>query len=116
MMNVLFILNDPPNETGRSLNALRLACSMSIGSSSYVRIFLIGSGAACARKRIGSRSESNDAAALITAIIQHGGEVRICGTCMHPGAVAEELVQGTMVSSLDELARWIPEAERLLVF
>ena len=39
MINVLFILNDAPAERGRSLNALRLASSMSVHSSVYIRVF-----------------------------------------------------------------------------
>jgi hypothetical protein len=35
-MNVLFILNDEPNEAGRSVNALRLACSLMHGNAKDV--------------------------------------------------------------------------------
>lgn len=119
-MNVSFILNDPPDVTERSRNALRLACSMSMQSSTYVRIFLVGSGVACARKHTESRAGSDEAdevEALVTSVIRHGGEVRVCEYCRGEQDVsAEQLVEGTIVSSLNELARRILESERLLVF
>ncbi|MGH8291082.1 MAG: hypothetical protein ACREV7_19100 [Steroidobacteraceae bacterium] len=59
-MNVLFILNDAPNEAGRSLNALRLACP---------------------RSPPGSRADADETEALVKAVIQRGSDVRVCGTC-----------------------------------
>lgn len=115
MINVLFILNDAPVEPGRSLNGLRLAASMSVHSSVYIRVFLLGSGAACARKPDGLR-EREDSAALLAAVIRHGGEVRICERCDDEGGGAEELIEGVSAAPLAELARWIAEGDRLLVF
>lgn len=114
-MNILFILNDAPSATERSLNGLRLACSMSVRPTSYVRVFLIGAAVACARKHHPQRSD--DAQALITSVIHHGGDVRVCTTCAEDsGEGIGELLDGATLSSLNELSRWIPEADRLLVF
>src|SRR5690242_15962872 len=65
VINVLFILNDAPIEAGRSLNGLCLASSMSLRSSAYVRVFLLGSAAVCASRARGQR-EREDAALLLT--------------------------------------------------
>ena len=116
MINVLFILNDAPIEAGRSLNGLCLASSMSLRSSAYVRVFLLGSAAACACRARGQR-EREDAALLLTTVIRHGGEVRMCERCTdeQPGCVGD-LIEGASRTSLAELSRWIAEADRLLVF
>lgn len=116
MINVLFILNDAPLEPGRSLNGLRLASSMSLHSSMYIRVFLLGSATACACKPHGLR-QHEAAAALIAAVIQRGGEVRICERCgdEETGCVGN-LIEGASLASLGELSRWIAEADRLLVF
>jgi uncharacterized protein involved in oxidation of intracellular sulfur len=114
--SVLFILNDAPVEPGRSLNALRLAASMSMHSTIYTRVFLLGSAAACACKAHGLR-EREDSAALLTAIIHRGGEVRVCERWDdEQDGCAGELIDGTSPASLAELSRWIAEADRLLVF
>jgi uncharacterized protein involved in oxidation of intracellular sulfur len=119
-MNVLFILNDAADGTGRTLNALRLACALSMRTSIYVRLFLIGSAMACARKGHPVHAEQDDAEALIRAVIGHGGDVRICAMSADEeelgNASGSELVEGVQLSSLTELSRWIPEADRLLVF
>lgn len=115
MINVLFILNDAPAVPGRSLNGLRLAASMSVHSSVYIRVFLLGSAAACACKPHGLR-EREDSAALVAAVIQHGGEVRICEGCDEQDRYAGEPIEGVSPATLAELSRWIAEGDRLLVF
>lgn len=116
MINMLFILNDAPVEPGRSLNGLRLASSMSLHSTVYVRVFLLGSAAACARKPRGLR-ECEDSVALLATVIQHGGEVRICERCGDEEAgCAGDFIEGATFASLAELSRWIAEGDRLLVF
>lgn len=116
-MNVLFILNDPPNAAGRSLNALRLACALSVRATVYVRVFLLGAAVACARRHPVSRADPDDTEGLIEAVIRRGGDVRVCSTCSED----EEdrlgpFVQGCTLSPLDELSRWVCESDRLLVF
>ena len=116
MINVLFILNDAPVEPGRSLNALRLASSMSMHASTYIRVFLLGSAAACACRPHGLR-EHEDAAALLATVIQRGGEVRICERCGHEEAgCVDDFIDGASFASLAALSAWISEADRLLVF
>lgn len=115
-MNILFILNDAPSAE-RSLSALRLACSLSVRSSIYVRIFLLGAAAACARRHPDSLAQPGDTESLVHTVILRGGDVRVCGTCAEEQGVAcDSLVDGAVPSSLEDLARWIPEADRVLVF
>lgn len=115
MISSLFILNDAPVEPGRSLNGLRLASAMSVHSSFFVRVFLLGSAADCACKPPGIR-HSRDSAALLATVIRHGGEVRICENGNEQSVGAGEFIEGAGVASLAELSRWIAEADRLLVF
>lgn len=117
MINVLFILNDAPAEPGRSLNGLYLASSMSLHSSVYIRVFLLGAAAACAGRPRGLR-EHEDAAALLATVIRHGGEVRVCERCSPDGRAGcvGDLIDGASVAPLAELSRCVAEADRLLVF
>lgn len=116
MISVLFILNDAPVEPGRSLNGLYLASSMSLHSSVYARVFLLGAAAACASKPQGRRKHEH-ADALLATIISHGGEVKVCERC--PDGLASragDLIDGASPTSLAELSRCIAEADRVLVF
>lgn len=116
MINALFILNDAPIEPGRSLNGLRLASSISMHSTFYTRVFLLGPAAACAYRPRGLR-EDGDAAALLATVIRHGGEVRVCERCGDAeDGRSGDFIEGASPASLAELSRWIAEADRLLVF
>lgn len=116
MINVLFILNDAPVEPGRSLNGLYLASSMSLHSSVYIRVFLLGPAAACASKPPGLRGHE-DAAALLATVIRHGGEVSVCERYPDgPTSFAGDLIDGATLASLADLSKCIAEADRLLVF
>jgi uncharacterized protein involved in oxidation of intracellular sulfur len=116
MINVLFILNDAPVEPGRSLNGLRLAGSMSMHSTVYIRVFLLGAATACSCKPHGLR-EREESAALLSAVMRRGGEVRVCERWDdEQDGCAGELIEGATAGSLAELSKWIAEADRLLVF
>jgi sulfur relay (sulfurtransferase) complex TusBCD TusD component (DsrE family) len=116
VINVLFIVNDAPVEPGRSLNGLRLASSMSMHSTMYVRVFLLGSATTCARTPHGLR-ELEDTAALLASVIRHGGEVRTCERCGgEPADRTTDLIEGVSPASLVDLSHWVCEADRLLVF
>lgn len=82
----------------------------------YIRVFLLGSAAACACKPHGLR-EHEDAAALLATVIRHGGEVNVCERCLDGQAgCADDLIDDANLASLAELSRCITEAHRLLVF
>ena len=118
-MNVLFIFNEAPNAAGRSVNALRLACSLSVRSTVFVRVFLLGAAVACACKHSASRADPGDAEELVEAVIHRGGDVGVCSNCSEEEEDESRLgpfVQGCRLSPLDELSRWVCESDRVLVF
>ena len=50
-------------------------------------------------------------------MLQHGGEVGVCGSCMEARGLADaELIEGARRSSMDELADWTVWADRVVVF
>jgi uncharacterized protein involved in oxidation of intracellular sulfur len=54
---------------------------------------------------------------MLSAVVRHGGEVAVCGTCLDARGIPDaELVEGTRRSPLDELTAWVAEAEKVLVF
>ncbi|MGH7082954.1 MAG: DsrE family protein [Acetobacteraceae bacterium] len=95
---------------------------LSVRSSVYVRIFLIGAAVACARSHPESRADADEAEALVNAVIQRGSDVEVCGTCAEEDEECQgdvcrgDPVAGTTQSSLTELSRWISDADQVLVF
>lgn len=117
MAKNLFILNDGPYGTERSYNALRLAGALSKREGEEVRVFLLGDAAACARAGQTVPTGYYNVAVMLGAVVRHGGEVGVCGTCMDArGLAADGLVEGALRSTLDELTTWTQWAERTLIF
>jgi len=116
-MNALVILNDPPYGTERSYNGLRLAGALGKIPDHSVRVFLLGDSAACAKAGHAVPQGWPNINRMLTVILQHKGEVGVCGTCMDARGITDaELVAGTRRSTMDELAAWTAWADRVLVF
>ncbi len=118
-MKTLFILNDPPYGTERSYNALRLARELLKEGSPdrRVLVFLLGDAAAGARAGQKVPQGYYNVADMLGGVLRRGGEVAVCGTCMDARGLAEgDLVDGARRGTMEQLARWTAEADKVLVF
>jgi uncharacterized protein involved in oxidation of intracellular sulfur len=116
-MSALLILNDPPYGTERSYNALRLAGALAKRPQYPVRVFLLADAVGCARTGQQVPAGFYHLGRMLQAVLQHGGEVAVCGSCMDARGLTEsDLIAGARRSSLDELADWTAQADRVLVF
>lgn len=116
-MKYLFVLNDPPYGTERSYNGLRLATSLTKSESDTVTVFLIGDAASCAVAGQTTPNGYYNLERMLKSLLTKGGRVGVCGTCMDARAIKpESLIQGAKRSSMDELAGWTREADKVLVF
>jgi uncharacterized protein involved in oxidation of intracellular sulfur len=53
----------------------------------------------------------------VRSVIRREGEVGCCGTCMDARAIGDErLVEGATRSSMEQLADWTLEADRVVSF
>jgi uncharacterized protein involved in oxidation of intracellular sulfur len=116
-MKLLFILNDPPYGTERTYNGLRLARSAIHKDGVGIKVFLIGDAVAAAKSGQKVPNGYYNLATMLEGVIRHGGVVGICGSCIDARGIGEEeLVPGAGRSSMDELAAWTLEADKVLVF
>jgi uncharacterized protein involved in oxidation of intracellular sulfur len=116
-MKHLVILNDPPYGSERSYNGLRLAGAVAKREGEEVRVFLMGDASACAKAGHTVPQGWYNLNRMLTVVLQHRGDVGVCGTCMDARGLAEaELVAGARRSSLEQLADWTLWADRVLVF
>jgi uncharacterized protein involved in oxidation of intracellular sulfur len=116
-LNVLLIANDPPYGTERSYNALRLAGSLAKRDSVAVKVFLMADAAGCAKHGQQVPTGYYNIERMLKVVLQHGGEVGVCGSCMDARGLTEaELVEGARRSSMDQLTDWTLWAERVVVF
>lgn len=113
-MQTLFILNDAPYGSERSYNALRLARAIAKREGESVRLFLMGDAVACAKAGQKVPEGYYNAGDMVRLV---GGDVGLCGTCLDArGITADELIEGARRSTLNELATWTAEADKVLVF
>ena len=116
-MKSLFILNDPPYGTERSYNGLRLAYALAKREGESVRVFLIGDGAACAKRGQKTPNGYYNLESMLKGIANRGAEIAVCGSCIDARGIAEtELAEGAARGTMEQLASWTAESDRVLVF
>ena len=117
VMKSLLILNDAPDGSERSYNALRLALTLAKNEGEQVRVFLMGEGAACAREGQTLPNPYTKIESMLKGISDRGAEIAVCGTCMDArGIEPGDLVPGSTRGTMDILAAWTREADKVLVF
>lgn len=116
-MKTLLILNDAPYGSERTYNGVRLASALAKKEGSEVKVFLIGDAVTAAHGKQKVPSGFYSLEVMLGVIVNHGGAIGVCGTCMDArGIAAEDLIAGAHRSSMDELTQWTAWADRVLVF
>jgi uncharacterized protein involved in oxidation of intracellular sulfur len=116
MASTLFILNDAPYGNERAYNALRLAAAVAGKDDQQVRLFLMADAVACAKSGQKVPEGYYNVQLMLGKIIRKG-EVGLCGTCMDArGMLETEAVEGARRSTLAQLATWMAESDKVLVF
>lgn len=116
MPNTLFIINDAPYGNERAYNALRLAGALAGREDQQVRVFLMADAVGCAKA--GQKvPEGYYNIQLMLGKVLRKGEVALCGTCMDARGVTDaDMAEGARRSTLNELAQWTADADKVLVF
>ena len=117
-MTTLFILNDPPYGTERVYNGLRLASNMQrLDEGHEVVVFLMGDAASAAKSGQTTPNGYYNVNKMLGNVLRRGGRVIVCGTCMDArGLTQEDLIEGAMRSTLDELTQVTLASDKVLVF
>lgn len=116
-MNVLFIINGPAYGSELPFNALRLAITLVKRDNVQVRIFLMGDAVVSALDGQQVPDGYYHLDRMIRSVQRRGGEVGCCGTCLDARGISEgQLVDGAFRSSMDQLADWTLDADRVITF
>jgi uncharacterized protein involved in oxidation of intracellular sulfur len=118
MTNFLFILNGAPYGEERTYNGLRLAGALVRRSEHEVRVFLMGDATVAAKHNQQVPSGFYNTQIMLNKISRAGPDrVGVCGTCMEARGITEsEISPGAHKGTLEELADWTTQAEKILVF
>jgi uncharacterized protein involved in oxidation of intracellular sulfur len=117
-MKTLFIINDAPYGTEKMYNALRLAMALQKEEGTIeVLIFLMADGVSGALPAQITPQGYYNIERMISAVINKGGKVKLCGTCMDARGLKDlALIEGAERSTMVELAKWTVEADKVLTF
>jgi uncharacterized protein involved in oxidation of intracellular sulfur len=116
-MKYLLILNDAPYGSERSYNGLRLAGSLAGTEGTQVSLFLIGDAVACGLAGQTTPNGYYNIERMLKGLVHRRARIGVCGSCIDArGIKVESLTEGAKRSSMDELAAWTQEAEKVLVF
>ena len=114
-MKYLFIFNDSPYGTQRTYNGLRLAVALS--RKTKIRVFLLGDGVICGLAGLAPAHADYNPQDMLLTISDTGAEIAACGTCLEArGIRPESLIPSVRRGSLDQLAEWTEEAEKVISF
>jgi uncharacterized protein involved in oxidation of intracellular sulfur len=116
-VNLTIIVNDPPYGSEKPWNAMRLASTASTEAGMKVRLFLMGDGVSVAKRGQKTPEGFYNMEKMLTALIQRGVEVKVCGACIDArGLAPSELVEGVERGSMKILAEWIRDSDRVVSF
>ncbi|MEE9613768.1 MAG: DsrE family protein [Thermodesulfobacteriota bacterium] len=116
MDTVTIVLQDASYGSEKLWNALRLSeALLTVGTG--VRIFLYADSVAAAKKGQSPPKGYYNVGEMLGALIKKGAEVRSCLTCTKArGFTQEEFIEGAVVGKTIDLARWVKEEGKVLVF
>lgn len=116
-MTVLLIINGPAYGSDETLNAVRLAVALSKREGVAVQLFLMGDAVTCAVNGQKTPDGYYTLDRMLAGFVRNGGEIGCCGTCLDARGLAEDqLIDGAPRSTVENLATWTIEADKVLVF
>jgi uncharacterized protein involved in oxidation of intracellular sulfur len=117
MTKVLLIVNGPAYGSDETYNAIRLAIALSRRDDADVRVFLMGDAVTCAVRGQKTPDGYYTLDRMLRSFEHHGGRIACCGTCLDARGLTEDrLIDEAVRSTMDELADWTLDADRVLTF
>jgi len=117
-MKTLILINDAPYGTEKAYNALRLANQLGKDNETVeVRVFLLADATSCAVTNQTTPNGYYNIERMLKISIRKGAKVKICGSCAEArGLQPSQLLEGTELSTMAELADWVVDSDKVLVF
>jgi uncharacterized protein involved in oxidation of intracellular sulfur len=117
-MNILILINDAAYGTEKAYNALRIAMAVQKDHPAVqVNVFLMADAVGCAIPNQNTPQGYYNIERMIKSILGKGGKIRACGTCMDArGLRSVQLIEGSEISNMAQLAQWTVEADKVFTF
>ncbi|MEJ2289268.1 MAG: DsrE family protein, partial [Deinococcales bacterium] len=83
----------------------------------HVRVFLMADAVGCARSGQVTPDGYYNHERMVRGVVKRGGAIGACGTCMDARGMQDaDLTDGVHRSTMEELGRWVLEADRIVTF
>ncbi len=117
-MNILIVINDAPYGTEKAYNALRLANQLGKDYNTLeVRIFLMADAASCAIANQKTPNGYYNIERMLKLALRKGAKVKICGSCADARGLKNTLLlEGTEISTMAALTKWVVSSDKVLMF
>ena len=118
MQTITIIVNSTPYGTQGPYNALRLATALaSEPHNARVGVFLLGDGVFAAKRGQSPPEGQIHIEKMLADAIAAGASVRLCTTCCKErGVTAEDVTDGAMIGTMEELAQWVADSDKVVSF
>ncbi|MDP3091430.1 MAG: DsrE family protein [Nitrospira sp.] len=117
-MKILFILNEAPYGSEKPYNALRLAMKLQRDhAAAEIRVFLMADAVGAALPGQTTPQGYYNIERMLKAVVGSQGQVKACGTCIEArGLDKPALIEGIEVSTMNQLAQWVVDSDKVLTF
>lgn len=114
--SVLIVLSHAPFDGDTTWNALRLAGTL-LDQGVVVRIFVMNDAIDLVRQGAMPQEAEFDLQAMIRALLPRGARVKICTTCINRCGIGQgEVIPEAVLATMGDLAAWVVENDRVVVF
>jgi uncharacterized protein involved in oxidation of intracellular sulfur len=114
--SVLLVLSHAPFDGDVTWNALRLARTL-VDRKIPVRIFVMNDAIDLVREGAIPDGSEFDLQAMLRDLLPRGGRLKICTTCVNRCGIGQgEVIPEATMSTMTDLAEWVVDSDRVLVF
>jgi len=114
--SVLIVLSHAPFDGDTTWNALRLAGTL-VERRVRVRIFVMNDATDLVRSGGKPEEAEFDLQGMLCDLVAKGVSVRVCTTCVNRCGIGRgEVIQEASMATMGDLAAWVVESDRVVVF
>jgi uncharacterized protein involved in oxidation of intracellular sulfur len=114
--SVLIILSHGPFDGDTTWNALRLASTL-VERKAAVRIFIMNDAIDVVRRGAIPAGAEVDLQAMLRDLLPRGCRIKICTTCVNRCGIGHgDVIPEAIMATMGDLASWITESDRVVVF
>jgi uncharacterized protein involved in oxidation of intracellular sulfur len=113
---VLLVLSQAPFDGDVTWNALRLARTL-VDRKVPVRVFVMNDAVDLVREGAMPEGSEFDLQTMLRELLPRGGRIKICTTCVNRCGIGHgEVIPEVTMSTMADLAEWVVDSDRVLVF